>query len=237
MAETIAIPAPTSLSHATSEAAHSKPAAETEVVRQTIGFSFFKVMPEWRRLPKEERTAHKQAFAEVLRKWNQPGRLLSLTYSTVGLRPDCDMCLWRICYSPEDLSEMMGELMGTPLGGYLEIAHNYISMTKRSPYLIGHEHEGQHDSKGSIRPGGQKYIFVYPFWKTRSWYLLPMDERQRLMREHIRIGHLFPRVKLNTTYSFGLDDQEFVVAFESNFPLTSSTWYSSFVKQRSVPIH
>jgi chlorite dismutase len=202
----------------TQAAPERKPEAAKEVVRQTIGFTFFKVMPEWRRLPKEERDEHKRAFAEVLRRWNQPGRLLSLTYSTVGLRPDCDMCLWRICYSPEDLSEMMGDLMATPLGGYLEIAHNYLAMTKRSPYLIGHEHEGQHDSKGSIRPGGQKYIFVYPFWKTRSWYLLPMEERQRLMNEHIRIGHLFPRVKLNTTYSFGLDDQEFVVAFESNYP-------------------
>ncbi len=46
-------------------------------------------------------------------------------------------------------------------------------MTKRSQYLIGHEHEGQHDSRGAIRPGGQKYIFIYPFWKTRAWYLLP----------------------------------------------------------------
>ena len=51
-----------------------------------------------------------------------------------------------------------------------------------------------------------------------AWYLLPLEERQRLMSEHIRIGHMFPRVKLNTTYSFGIDDQEFVVAFETNYP-------------------
>jgi chlorite dismutase len=38
------------------------------------------------------------------------------------------------------------------------------------------------------------------------------------MDEHIRIGLMYPRVKLNTTYSFGIDDQEFVVAFETNFP-------------------
>jgi chlorite dismutase len=113
---------------------------------------------------------------------------------------------------------MTAELLATPLGGYLEIAYNYLSMTKRSQYLIGHEHEGQHDSRGSIRPGGQKYIFIYPFWKTRPWYLLSAAERKRLMDEHIRIGLMYPRVKLNTTYSFGIDDQEFVVAFETNFP-------------------
>ena len=197
----------------------AQPAAQEEkkVQRQMIGFTFFKVMPEWRRLPAAERAEHKRLFAEVVKRWNQPGRLLTLTYSTVGTRGDCDMVLWRICYSADDLSQMTAELLATPLGGYLDTPHNFLSMTKRSQYLIGHEHEGQSDSRGSIRPGGQKYIVIYPFWKTRAWYLLPMEERQRLMSEHIRIGHLYPRVKLNTTYSFGLDDQEFVVAFETNF--------------------
>jgi chlorite dismutase len=198
--------------------ARPAPADDKKVQRQTIGFTFFKILPEWRRLPAAERAAHKQAFAEVIKRWNQPGRLLTLTYSTVGLRPDTDMVLWRICYSPDDLNQMTSELLATPLGGYLVTPFNYLSMTKRSQYLIGHEHEGQHDSRGTLRPGGQKYIFIYPFWKTRAWYLLPLEERQRLMNDHIRVGHLYPRVKLNTTYSFGLDDQEFVVAFESNFP-------------------
>ena len=52
--------------------------------------------------------------------------------------------------------------------------------------------------------------------KTRAWYRLPKEERQRQMTEHIAMGHRFPSVKINTTYSFGLDDQEFVVAFESD---------------------
>lgn len=191
---------------------------EKKVQRQIVSFTCFKVVPEWRRLPVGERAEHKRQFAEVIKKWNHPGQFLGLTYSTVGTRGDCDMVLWRICYSAEDLNQMTAELLATPLGGYLETPHSFLAMTKRSPYLIGHEHEGQHDSRGAIRPGGQKYVFIYPFWKTRSWYLLPLEERQRLMNEHIRIGHSYPRVKLNTTYSFGIDDQEFVVAFETNFP-------------------
>ena len=191
---------------------------EKKIQRQMVGFTFFKVMSEWRRLPVAERVEHKRQFAEILKSWNQPGRLLGLTYSTVGLRGDVDMVLWRICYSVDDLNQMTAELMASPLGGYLEMPHSFLSMTKRSQYLIGHEHEGQSDSRGFLRPGGQKYIFIYPFWKTRTWYLLPLEERQRLMNEHIRVGHMYPRVKLNTTYSFGIDDQEFVVAFETNFP-------------------
>lgn len=217
MAET-EIPTVPAAAHATATEAHPAANGEKPVKRQTVGFSFLKVLPEWRRLPAAERAAHKRAFAEVIQRWNKPGELLTLTYSTVGLRADADMVLWRICYSPEDLNQMTADLLATPLGGYLEITHNYLAQTKRSQYLIGHEHEGQHDSRGAIRPGGQKYIFIYPFWKTRPWYRLSFEERQRLMAEHIRIGHLYPRVKLNTTYSFGLDDQEFVVAFETNFP-------------------
>ena len=91
-------------------------------------------------------------------------------------------------------------------------------MCIRDRYQIDRPDESEGEGRGAIRPGGQKYIFIYPFWKTRAWYLLSMSERKRLMDEHIRIGLLYPRVKLNTTYSFGIDDQEFVVAFETNFP-------------------
>ncbi|HXR30646.1 MAG TPA: chlorite dismutase family protein, partial [Solirubrobacterales bacterium] len=59
---------------------------------------------------------------------------------------------------------------------------------------------------------------VYPFVKTREWYGLDPDTRQKMMREHIHVGTTYPSVKLNTTYSFGLDDQEFVVAFEGDDP-------------------
>jgi chlorite dismutase len=89
-------------------------------------------------------------------------------------------------------------------------------MTKRSIYLDQHVHPGQ--ERLHIKPSKAKYVFVYPFVKTRPWYLLPKEERQRVMDEHIAIGHKYPSVKINTTYSFGLDDQDFVVAFETNEP-------------------
>ncbi len=188
------------------------------VRRQIVAFSFYRVLPEWRRLSAEQKAAQKDAFRQIIERWNRPGEFLSLTYSTTGTRGDCDFCVWSICYSVEEMNRMRSELMASPLGGYLEVPHNFLSMTKRSVYQINREDESEGEGRGAIRPGGQKYIFIYPFWKTRPWYLLPMPERKRLMDEHIRIGLLFPRVKLNTTYSFGLDDQEFVVAFETNFP-------------------
>ena len=199
---------------ATAPRDRSKPA----VKRQIVCFSFYKALPEWKRLPAAEKAAQKTEFAGVLEKWNKPGEFLSLTYSTVGTRGDVDMCVWSIGYAVDEMNQMRSELLGTALGGYLTAPHNFLAMTKRSQYQIGRPDESEGEGRGAIRPGGQKYVFIYPFWKTRPWYLLPMEERKRLMDEHIRVGLSYPRVKLNTTYSFGLDDQEFVVAFETNFP-------------------
>ena len=79
-----------------------------------------------------------------------------------------------------------------------------------------HVHEGQEGSRLRVKPTGAKYLFVYPFVKTRAWYALPADERWRIMQDHIRIGREYPQVDNHTTYSFGLDDQEFVVAFDTD---------------------
>jgi chlorite dismutase len=216
--QTAAAPVATGGRPASSYGTQPHDPSKPPVRRQIVCFSFYKVMPEWRRLHKDERAAHKSEFLDVILKWDKPGEFLSLTYSTIGTRGDVDMCVWSIGYSIEELNRMRSELMGTQLGGYLNSPHNFLAMTKRSVYQIDRVDESEGEGRGAIRPGGQKYIFIYPFWKTRAWYLLSMQERKRLMDEHIRIGLAFPRVKLNTTYSFGIDDQEFVVAFETNFP-------------------
>src|SRR5690606_1705965 len=69
-----------------------------------------------------------------------------------------------------------------------------------------------------IQPTEAKYLFVYPFIKTRDWYQLSLHARQGIMDEHIVVGREYPSVKLNTTYAFGLDDYEFIVAFETDEP-------------------
>jgi chlorite dismutase len=90
------------------------------------------------------------------------------------------------------------------------IPYSYLAMTKPSEY--------SEESRLEVRPAHSKYLFVYPFVKTREWYTLPADERYRIMQQHIAVGREFPQIDLNTSYSFGLDDQEFVVAFETDEP-------------------
>lgn len=190
--------------------------AEQAGKRQFINFCFLKVDPAWRRLPEEERSRGKQEFIRVVEEY--AGKVIVIPYTTVGIRGDCDFMLWRIAYELELFQEMMSKLLATALGKYLTAPYSYLSLTKRSIYVDHHVHEGQESKRLHIVPGKSKYIFVYPFVKTRSWYLLTKAARQGMMDEHIEIGHRYPSVKLNTTYSFGLDDQEFVVAFETDKP-------------------
>ncbi len=184
--------------------------------RQFVNFSFFKVDAAWRRLPVADRQAGKGEFIRAIEDFS--GKIIVVPYTTVGIRGDCDFVLWRITDTLELFQEQMSKAMATGLGQYLTTPYSYLSMTKRSVYVDHHVHEGQDSRRLTIKPGRSKYIFIYPFEKTREWYLLTKAARQGMMDEHIAIGHKYPSVKLNTTYSFGLDDQEFVVAFETDRP-------------------
>ena len=184
--------------------------------RQYVNFVFYKVDPAWRRLPEEERERGKREFVEVAKNYEQD--VLAISYSLVGIRGDCDFMLWRIGYDPLKLQEMSAQLLATGLGKYLATPYSYFSTTKRSVYVDKHTHEGQEGTRLRLVPGQFKYLFVYPFVKSKAWYRLTKHARQGMMDEHIEIGHKYPSVRLNTTYSFGLDDQEFVLAFESDKP-------------------
>jgi chlorite dismutase len=184
--------------------------------RQFTRFAFFKVAPEWRRLPAEEREQQKREFVEVVEHLRE--QLMVQSYSTMGTRGDCDFLLWMAGPELDVLQEAATRLFTTTFGQYLTIAYSYLAMTKRSIYIENHSHPGQEGARLQLRPTKAKYLFVYPFVKQRRWYELSKAVRQAMMDEHIEIGHRFPSVRLNTTYSFGLDDQEFVVAFETNVP-------------------
>lgn len=188
-----------------------------ELPRQFVNFRFFRVDPIWRRLQESEKEKGRKEFLKIAEKFRSEGMLLN-SYSLVGIRGDAEFLLWRISEVLDLFQQMSSELLKTGLGKYIAIPYSFLAMTKRSIYVDKHVHPGQEGRRGRVVPGESKYLFVYPFVKTRDWYRLPKEKRQELMDEHIRIGHKYPSVKLNTTYSFGLDDQDFVVAFETDKP-------------------
>ena len=192
--------------------------ATPKTARQFIRFAFYKVRPEWRLRSAEQREADRAEVAALIEEIGAREQVLIRTYSLVGTRGDADLMVWLVSDSIDDLHEFGTRLNQTALAAWLDQPHNYFSMTKQSMYVDKHEHLNQEGRSNRlvIAPTGRRFLFVYPFVKTRAWYRLSREERQRQMSEHIAMGHRYPGVKINTTYSFGLDDQEFVVAFESD---------------------
>jgi chlorite dismutase len=172
-----------------------------------LNFAFFKVDPKWRWLNEIGKEEAAKEFASLIEVANT--KMKVRTYSTVGLREDSDFMLWMISDTIEKTQVLTTKIYTTVLGKYLTPSYVFLSATRPSVYSSKVAPSFMTDEQPA------KYCIVYPFLKSREWYLLPFEERKKMMEEHIMVGRKFPQVKLNTTYSFGLDDQDFMLAFET----------------------
>lgn len=191
-----------------------------------------KAQPTWRQIDIAERRAARHEFLTAL---ETSGDLtLRGAYSLAGYRADADLMLW--LHGPEfaDLQTLATALRRTTLGAHLDWAYVYTGVATPAQY------DPTHSAAFLQGAPPKRYLSVYPFIKTPEWYLLSFEDRRRLMADHGRLGRQFsvPREELearmaggtavatreaptggvltNTIHSFGLGDQEFVVAFESD---------------------
>ena len=166
--------------------------------------------PAWRRRSAEERRADIDAFCAAAGR--AEGRLVQHAYSTIGLRAEGDLLLWRMADSIEAVEETAGDLLAAGIGQWMSPAISMIGLTRPSQYVKRPTSQEQ-----SLFSGDRsKYLVVYPFTKSVEWYLAPAEERQEIMKGHMRVGHRYPQVRQLLAYSFGLDDQEFIVAYETD---------------------
>jgi chlorite dismutase len=169
------------------------------------------VTPEWRRLDEEERSAQKRELVRAA----EDDAVSVHAYSLVGTRADADLLLWCVADELEHLRELESRLAATRLWSYATRPYAYLAARRRSPYLGEHAHAGGEQARTEAGPVGDlPYLVVYPMTKKRSWYALSSQERTRIMAGHFAVGHRYPDIRIHTAYSFGIDDHEFVVAFE-----------------------
>ena len=179
--------------------------------RNYVKYTFLKVDAAWRRRSAAERAADKAEFAAACNEFSSTHYLRA--YSLVGTRGDCDLLVRAIAPSLDPIHELHVLLNQSGLMRWADVPHSYLALTKESPY------SDQPDQPLAPREGADsKYLIVYPMWKKREWYMLSAEERMRVMRDHIAVARRFTGIETNTAYSFGLDDQEFVVAFDADDP-------------------
>ncbi|HZV50725.1 MAG TPA: chlorite dismutase family protein [Candidatus Dormibacteraeota bacterium] len=182
--------------------------------RQFVAYTFYRVRPEWRRLDAETRDRGRREVVAVVEEYRPV--IFVRAYSLVGTRADCDFMLWKAAAELEIFQRLEADLNRTEMGGYLDRPYGYLCAMRPSAYASALHPEGEGQPRVRSRHG--RYLFVYPFVKARSWYRLPRATREELMREHVEVGRRYPEFEVNTAYSFGLDDQEFVVSFEGDDP-------------------
>ncbi|MDE2639051.1 MAG: chlorite dismutase family protein [Chloroflexota bacterium] len=200
----------------TTESRPAGASADPPTGKQFVKFSFFRLRDDVRAAPAADRAALASELTSLIERSAE--RMLTRTYSTVGTRADTDFLIWQVSDDLGEIQDWHGALLGSDVGPTLERSHSFLSMTMRSIYS-NPLHAGA-GSRDRLRDDGgtADYLFVYPMVKTKAWYQLPQGERQAIMNEHIAVGHKYHDVQINTTYSYGLDDQEFVVAFEADNP-------------------
>jgi chlorite dismutase len=178
--------------------------------RRFVKYTFLQVDPAWRRLEGELRERHKREFLAACEDFAD-GHLLQ-AFSLVGTRGDADLLLFSEAENLDRIHEFHVVLAQSGLMRWATIPYSFLGLRKASEY----SEEERRVSRGFRG----RYVFVYPFVKSRDWYALPGEERWRIMQDHIKVGREYPRVDNHTAYSFGLDDQEFVVAFDTDDPGT-----------------
>jgi chlorite dismutase len=137
-------------------------------------------------------------------------------YLTQGLETDGDVLVWT-SLSVGDAArpgEFFMERAAAANGhrDVLDPRHVLWGMTRPSEYSRARSAQ----EIDPFAPERSPYLVMYPFTKTADWYLLGRETRQGMMNEHIRIGKQFREIKQLLLYSFGLQDQEFVVVYETD---------------------
>jgi chlorite dismutase len=184
----------------------AEPAARSRFVQ----YLCLRTDPLWRRLPADVRARGRAEFAAVLRK--AAPTVTADAYSTLGLKVTADLLLWWKADDPEPVQETLSALLQTGLGQYCEVTHSLFGLTRPSIYTKRRTTQEQ----ALDEPARLKYLIVYPFSKTVEWYLMTREARQGLMNEHMRVGHEYADVRQVLLYATGLDDQEFIVAYETD---------------------
>jgi len=131
-------------------------------------------------------------------------------YSTVGFRADADLMLWLVGPTPDDVQEALVAFCRTRAGRELELTWTFMGVVKPAEFSADH-------APAFVKGDPPKrYLNVYPVVRTPEWYLLPTEERAELLREHGVVGREYPDVLANTTSAFGINDWEWILAFEAD---------------------
>jgi chlorite dismutase len=165
--------------------------------------------PAWRRLPSAERC---QTADELVAAVVSESTVTTHCYSMVGLQPEADLLLWSLGQTLDALEDRSALVLRSGMGRWMHVKESFLGVIQPSQYVKKPTPQEQSLFSGER----SRYLIVYPFTKSTEWYLLSREARQVIMNEHMRVGHQHPEVRQLLANSFGLDDMDFLVAYETD---------------------
>ncbi len=165
--------------------------------------------PAWRRQSREDRCRSAKALCAAL---TTPSDVTTFTYSMIGLKAGIDLLLWSLSPTLEALEGQGALVLRSGMGAWMTVRQSFLGLIKPSQYVKRPTPQEQWLFSGERAA----YLVVYPFTKSTDWYLLGQDERQKVMNEHMKVGRRYQQVRQLLAYSFGVDDMDFLVAYETD---------------------
>src|SRR5579863_5700418 len=170
-------------------------------------YIFFSIDASFYKLSRSKQNDLKKSFLLELEKEKS---VIMSPYSTLGLKSETRFLLWLQANTLEEIQNALNDLLHTEFGSHLKITYTFFGMTRQTQYssaLSKHQ--------DTTRKGGA-YLIIYPFTKTAAWYMCTFAERKELMKGHIAIGRKYPQITQLLLYSYGVDDNEFIVSYETD---------------------
>jgi len=172
-------------------------------------YTFFQLNNSFRRMTSIKKNAYIKEFVQLV---ESNKKVVVYAYSLVGLKSDCDILLWLHASSIEEIQLLIVQILAIKMGEYLSLSHTLLGMTRGSQYNSKPVANNE-ELDGILR---LPYLIVYPFTKTKEWYLLSKEKRMELMRGHMKVGFQYKHIRQLLLYSFGIDDPEFIVSYETD---------------------
>jgi chlorite dismutase len=131
-------------------------------------------------------------------------------YDVSSLRADADVMVWLVGSAAEDLQMALRQLRRTALFSTLLPTWNALGVHRDAEFSASHV-------PGFLRgERARNWLTVYPFVRSYAWYVLPEEERRRMLAEHGRQGAAYTSVVANTVAAFALGDYEWILPMESD---------------------
>ena len=132
------------------------------------------------------------------------------SYDVSAMRNDADIMVWLVGADAEGLQKAVRSIRRTELFRATEIAWSAMGVHRDAEFAKSHApaYMGAHQPK--------EWVCVYPFVRSYEWYILPPEDRSRMLRENGMLGREYPQVQANTVSAFALGDWEWLLGLEAD---------------------